>query len=104
MTLGQRLKMLRGKRTQQEIANQLGIARSRYSHYENDYVQVDFELLQKIADLHNVSIDFLLGREVAITENTLSKEEVEVIEDLRRLEEKDKEYVIELIKRLDGQK
>jgi transcriptional regulator with XRE-family HTH domain len=60
--LGKRLKKLRGKRTQQEIANMLNIARARYSHYENEHVQPDNELLQKMADIYNVSIDYLVGR------------------------------------------
>lgn len=60
--LGKRLKKLRGKRTQQEIADLLKIARARYSHYENEHVQPDNELLQKMAEIHCVSVDYLLGR------------------------------------------
>jgi len=63
--LGKRLKQLRGKKVQQEIADKLGISRSRYSHYENEHVQPDIELLQKMADFHDVSVDYLLGRESA---------------------------------------
>ncbi|MCY7911880.1 helix-turn-helix transcriptional regulator, partial [Bacillus haynesii] len=33
--LGGRLKSLRGKRTQEEVAKQIGVSRARYSHYEN---------------------------------------------------------------------
>ncbi|WP_438446829.1 helix-turn-helix domain-containing protein [Gorillibacterium sp. sgz5001074] len=61
--LGKRLKELRGPRTQQEIADKLEISRARYSHYENDHVQPDNELLQRMANFHKVSIDYLLGRE-----------------------------------------
>lgn len=60
--LGKRLKQLRGKRTQQEIADLLDIARARYSHYENDHVQPDTDMLQRMASLYNVSVDYLLGR------------------------------------------
>ncbi|QYY44724.1 helix-turn-helix domain-containing protein (plasmid) [Aneurinibacillus thermoaerophilus] len=60
--LGKRLKELRGKRTQEEIAKQIGLSRARYSHYENERSQPDHETLQKIADFHGVSIDYLLGR------------------------------------------
>ncbi|SFJ82534.1 helix-turn-helix domain-containing protein [Thermoflavimicrobium dichotomicum] len=60
--LGQRLKMLRGKRTQDEIAHKLGISRARYSHYENGRSEPDAEMLQKLADLYNVTTDYLLGR------------------------------------------
>lgn len=60
--LGKRLKQLRGKKTQQEIADKLGVSRSRYSHYENEHVQPDIDLLQKMADIFEVSVDYLLGR------------------------------------------
>jgi transcriptional regulator with XRE-family HTH domain len=60
--LGKRLKELRGKRTQEEIAALINISRARYSHYENEHVQPDNELLQKMADIYNVSVDYLLGR------------------------------------------
>ena len=33
--IGGRLKSLRGKRTQEEIASHIGVSRARYSHYEN---------------------------------------------------------------------
>jgi transcriptional regulator with XRE-family HTH domain len=58
---GKRLANLRGIRTQQEIADKLGISRARYSHYENEHVEPDNELLSNIAELFNVSADYLLG-------------------------------------------
>lgn len=60
--LGKRLKEGRGKRTQEEIATLLGISRARYSHYENEHVQPDNELLQRMAELYSTSVDYLLGR------------------------------------------
>jgi transcriptional regulator with XRE-family HTH domain len=63
--LGKRLKQLRGKRTQEEVAKLLGISRARYSHYENERVEPDANLLQKLADLYGVSIDYLFGKEKA---------------------------------------
>lgn len=60
--LGERLKFLRGCRTQEEIAFKLGLSRARYSHYENDRVEPDTETLNKMADLFDVTIDYLLGR------------------------------------------
>lgn len=61
--LGNRLVQLRGNRTQKQIADQLGISRARYSHYENNYVQPSYELLQQMSELYGVSIDYLLGRD-----------------------------------------
>lgn len=104
MTLGKRLKAMRGKRTQQEIANSLSIARARYSHYENDHVQPDNDLLMRMADLHGVSVDFLLGGgENNSGENTLfsiAEEELELINTYNKLNQKDKDYILELMNRL----
>jgi transcriptional regulator with XRE-family HTH domain len=61
--IGKRLKSLRGKRTQQEIADQLSVSRASYSHYENGHVEPDNDLLIKMADLFKVTTDYLLGKE-----------------------------------------
>ena len=60
--LGERLKSLRGKRTQEEVARILGLSRARYSHYENNRVEQDTEILNKLADFYKVTTDYLLGR------------------------------------------
>ncbi|WP_436645115.1 helix-turn-helix domain-containing protein [Latilactobacillus sakei] len=48
--------------TQQEVADRLGISRANYSHVENNRNEPDNELLVKIADLYEVSTDYLLGK------------------------------------------
>lgn len=58
--LGGRLKHLRGKRTQEEVAKQIGVSRARYSHYENGRSEPDYETLKKLADYYKVTIDYLL--------------------------------------------
>jgi len=60
--LGKRLIKLRGTKTQQDVANKLNISRARYSHYENERVEPDTEILNRMADYFNVSVDYLLGR------------------------------------------
>ncbi|MGE6718681.1 helix-turn-helix domain-containing protein [Peribacillus frigoritolerans] len=60
--IGNKLKKLRGKRTQEEVALKIGVSRARYSHYENGRSEPDMEILQKMADYFNVSTDYLLGR------------------------------------------
>lgn len=70
-TLGERLKYLRGKRTQEEVAKAIGLSRARYSHYENNRVEPDITILSKLSDYYNVSVDYLLGRPTdATTEET----------------------------------
>lgn len=61
--LGVRLKELRRKKgiNQEHVAIDLGISRARYSHYENNHVEPDAEMLRKLATYYNVTIDYLLG-------------------------------------------
>ncbi len=58
--IGGRLKSLRGKRTQEEIASHIGVSRARYSHYENGRSEPDYDTLQKLADYFQVTTDYLL--------------------------------------------
>lgn len=48
--------------TQTEIANILNISQRTYSRYENDERAIPIEILSKLADFHNTSIDYLIGR------------------------------------------
>ena len=47
--------------TQLEAANLLNISKQRYSNYELDKREPDHETLLSIAELFNVSTDYLLG-------------------------------------------
>ncbi|QDZ98944.1 XRE family transcriptional regulator [Lysinibacillus fusiformis] len=62
--LGVRLKYLRKSKnkTQQDIADVLGITRPAYTAYEQGKRNPDYGILEKIADYYNVSVDYLLGR------------------------------------------
>lgn len=94
--LGKRLKDLRGKRTQQDIADSLGVSRASYSHYENDHVQPDNETLTKLAALYKVSIDYLLGREPLIPKNIDEVDEM-FVEEYLSYDEKKKEKLRKLM-------
>lgn len=61
---GERLRELRTDRNirQEEIAQHLGITRQAYGKYESDERQPSYNILVKIADYFNVSLDYLLGR------------------------------------------
>jgi len=56
-------KKLRGDRSQEEVAKQIGISQRTYSHYENGKREPDHKTLITIADFFDVTIDYLLGRE-----------------------------------------
>ncbi len=63
-TKGAILRTLRHSRalTQKEIADYLGLTPKMISFYENDERTPPADILIKLADYFNVSIDYLLGR------------------------------------------
>ncbi len=62
--LGFRLKKAREQKNlnQIEVAKKLGISNGTLSGYERDYRDPDTETLFKLADIYDVSVDYLLGR------------------------------------------
>ncbi|MDE7422605.1 MAG: helix-turn-helix domain-containing protein [Lachnospiraceae bacterium] len=47
---------------QQELADYLHIKQTTYSKYELGKINIPIEILIKLADYYNVSVDYLLGR------------------------------------------
>ena len=50
------------KKTQQEMADYLGISRQAYSNYETGKREPDYETLLKLGEYLVCSIDYLLGK------------------------------------------
>jgi transcriptional regulator with XRE-family HTH domain len=68
-TFGERLKHLREKKkqenpkwTQEYVADHVGVARPTYTAYERGTKQPQLDTVNKLADLFEVSADYLLGR------------------------------------------
>lgn len=49
------------QKTQQDLADYLGISRQAYSNYESSKRQPDYETLLKLGEYFNCSVDYLLG-------------------------------------------
>lgn len=47
--------------TQREMANKLGLSFSTYSNYENNYREPKFEIIEKVAEILDVTIDYIIG-------------------------------------------
>lgn len=47
--------------TQKQIADFLHIRQNTYSQYENGHRQIPVEILVKLAQYYNTSVDYLLG-------------------------------------------
>lgn len=77
---GKRLKLQRAKheKSQEEVANAIKVSRARYSHYENNHVEPDLDIIKRLADFYNVSSDYLLG----ITDNPKNNiAEIDIIQE-----------------------
>ena len=48
--------------TQKQVAQHLGISQNTYSQYEIGVLNYPVDALLKLADLYEVSVDYLLGR------------------------------------------
>jgi|SRR5690554_1283987 len=63
MEYGDVLKNLRNRKglSQRELADRLKINRSTYARYETSSTQPDYETLKKLAQFHDVTVDYILG-------------------------------------------
>lgn len=63
--LGKKLKELRNEKglTQQQVADMVKISRVNYTRYETDVSNPDFDTLVALADLFDVSLDYLFNRQ-----------------------------------------
>lgn len=101
--LGKKIKELRTKAkfTQSELADLLGVTKSSIASYENDSRQPSFPVLIKIAQIFNVSTDYLLlnKSEKSISIESLNEEQTEIIKSLIKTftESNDREYNLKKI-------
>ncbi|MCL2852346.1 MAG: helix-turn-helix domain-containing protein [Defluviitaleaceae bacterium] len=92
--LSQTLVDLRKKRgfTHDYVAEYLKITRQAYSFYESGKREMNFESLCMLADLYNVTTDYLLGRS-DVTNSPFDDEEIGIIRTYRNLDQRAKETV-----------
>lgn len=64
----------------QDVADQLGIAKSTYAGYESGYRRPSLEAMKLMADLFDTSIDYLIGRTDDPAVFTASPDVVEITE------------------------
>jgi transcriptional regulator with XRE-family HTH domain len=108
MTMGDRLRKLRLKKniSQEEVARQIGITRSAYSHYEINNRQPVYETLIKLAVFFEVSLDYVIGGTTGKPDKSFNPDTVEIIRLLDQMDlEKRKESIhkmMEIVKEAEG--
>jgi transcriptional regulator with XRE-family HTH domain len=102
MNIGNRIAFLRDQRglTQEELSSSLGISRAALSHYEKNRREPDTETLGKIADLFQVSLDYLVGR----TSQSTATLDADVRQFADELELADAELLERFALTIDGRK
>lgn len=100
MSFGDRLRDLRVEKnmTQEDLSKKLNVSRATVGRYETNERFPDKDILKKIADIFDVSLDFLLGR----TDNrsSFSKKQISLNKNnynynsYRELEDKIKEILL----------
>lgn len=89
-------------KSQQDIANILGITRQAYNNYELGYREPSNEMLLKLADYFDVSLDYLLGRSAVRNQKILNEElsdaEFALYGEAKDLTDEEKQKVLDFIK------
>lgn len=93
---GKRLKELRKANgyTIEQFAEAVRISKSTVGYYENNNRMPDIEILSRIADVLNVSADYLIGK----TNTTATKGKTKTVCDFTGLSDTAVEYLAELVK------
>lgn len=94
--------------TQKQFAIELNIAPSTLSGYINNRREPDYETLLKIANRLQVSCDYLLGHSLqeyhVNADVKISREDLYILKYYRKLDDAQKNIIIDLIKVLCRQK
>ena len=104
MSFGKRLKNLRIEKnlTQQQLAEKLNVSKANISKYESDIIEPNINLINQISKLFDVSSDYLLG--ITIIKKPIDTLAFNYIEGYENLNDEDRQYIDDLINRLNRNK
>ncbi len=98
MSFGNILKKLRQDYdfTQEDLAKKINTSRSNIANYENDKNMPSIDVLNKLSEIFNCSIDYLLGKSDVRNTSAIdfSKDELHIA-----LSSEDKDYISEDVKK-----
>ncbi|XAM45828.1 hypothetical protein TPDSL_23360 [Terrisporobacter petrolearius] len=94
---------------QVELAKLMGVSKQTVSNWENDNRIPPTQTLDKLADIFNVTTDSLLGRNEDLKlDNTYmdieNDEDYAVAKEISKLDVEDKEFIKQMIKKLNKNK
>ena len=95
-----RLKELRKENniTQEEIAKRIGTSRVNYNRYEVGQIEPNIDILIKLANQYDVSLDYLIGRQFKNDIGYITNDEKELITDYRKLNQINKIKILAELK------
>ena len=100
----QRLKDLREDNDlkQWQIAELLGMKQEKYQRYESGKRETPIKILIKLSEYYNVTLDYITGRtnDKKSTGEEFEQDEKIIVDHYRRLTEKQRKIIFELIKEL----
>lgn len=100
-SVGNRLRSARERQNlkQIQVMEKTGINNKTLSGYENGVSEPDIDSLKLLAELYEVSVDWLAG---GSGPHDMAKEAVldEFVEEYKKLSEGDQEYILGLLKRM----
>ena len=79
--------------SQRDLAKQLGISPSAIGMYESGKREPDFDIEERIADLFNVDLNTLRGRDVEAPAPTLTPDKEELLANYDKLNDEGKQKV-----------
>lgn len=95
MSFGKRLLDTRKKRgiSQEELAEKLGTKGPAIGRYERDEMKPSIEAAAKMADILNVSLDYLVGK----TDMELDNSMISRIQEVTKMKPQDREHVFAML-------
>lgn len=95
MTIGEHIMLLRKQKglSQSELGKVIGTSGDVIGRYERDVITPSIDVIVKVAEALEVSIDFLVGK----TKMILDKQAVKRLEDISKLPDDNKSFVLNLI-------
>ncbi len=87
--------------TQEELAKKLSMTQKTYSNYENEKTEPNINTLIQIADFYNVTLDYLLDRNIS---GILNSQEYELLSMFNKISDNEKYLTIGFINGLLSKK